>query len=503
MSTAINQLKVSVFVLTFISYATYTGTRLSYSTTKSVLNNTGTGYAPFNSPNGSTLLGILDTVFLSCYAAGLFISGMIGDRVNIKHFLVFGMTLSGIGVILFGLAPVFNIHSFSYFVVVNIISGLAQSTGWPSLVTIMSRYFGHNSRGTVFGIWNSHGSIGSIIFKLLCNAAIIYYNWRYAFIWPGLICISVAILLALFLDADPKHALTELQYGVFMRGLDGGRHADAIDDSASTDNNNDQHVIPIIHVQPASSDNNIDIKQKYPVQHKAISVRCALVIPGVITYSICLAFSKFIAYSFILWLPFYLSVIGYNNSTANNLSAIYDVGGIFGGIIAGYCSDRSGMRGLTCMTMLLCSVPTMYIYMCVADSSEFINGCVMLVVGILTLGPYTLVSSAVAADLGNHVSLHGNTKAMATVTGMIDSVGSIGGACSGVTAAYIGNQYGWNAVLYVLMITATIAALCLTRVVYGELHKSSIANYVYLNGKEDNAEQLTPKSQPLLKSQQN
>ena len=46
--------------------------------------------------------------------------------------------------------------------------------------------------------------------------------------------------------------------------------------------------------------------------------------------------------------------------------------------------------------------------------------------GFLVNGPYALITTAVSADLGTHKSLKGNSKALATVTAIIDGTGSIG-----------------------------------------------------------------------------
>ena len=46
--------------------------------------------------------------------------------------------------------------------------------------------------------------------------------------------------------------------------------------------------------------------------------------------------------------------------------------------------------------------------------------------GYLVNGPYALITTAVSADLGTHKSLKGNSKALATVTAIIDGTGSIG-----------------------------------------------------------------------------
>lgn len=165
--------KALIFVLTFIAYALYSGTRQPFGITKSTLNPdhekdpyAGPGYAPFNDKDwGSTYLGALDTVFLSFYAIGLFITGPLGDRLNLRWFLSIGMIGSGAFCFLFGSASLFSMHSLGWFIVCNIFAGLFQATGWPSTVTLMTRWFGKGNRGTIMGIWNAQSSIGNIIGK--------------------------------------------------------------------------------------------------------------------------------------------------------------------------------------------------------------------------------------------------------------------------------------------------------------------------------------------------
>jgi len=50
----------------------------------------------------------------------------------------------------------------------------------------------------------------------------------------------------------------------------------------------------------------------------------------------------------------------------------------------------------------------------------------LLVAGAMVNGPYSLITTAVSADLGTHPCLHGNAKALATVSAIIDGTGSIG-----------------------------------------------------------------------------
>lgn len=58
------------------------------------------------------------------------------------------------------------------------------------------------------------------------------------------------------------------------------------------------------------------------------------------------------------------------------------------------------------------------------------NIVLLLIVGALVNGPYALITTVVSTELGTHSSLEGNSKALATVTAIIDGTGSIGGCTS-------------------------------------------------------------------------
>lgn len=51
----------------------------------------GTGWVPFTGKKGEERLVALDFAFLLSYAIGVFLSGRIADRSNLRHFLLWGM----------------------------------------------------------------------------------------------------------------------------------------------------------------------------------------------------------------------------------------------------------------------------------------------------------------------------------------------------------------------------------------------------------------------------
>nr|XP_042129013.1 sugar phosphate exchanger 3 isoform X2 [Peromyscus maniculatus bairdii] len=102
---------VAVFLLTFFSYSLLHASRKTFSNVKVSISKQWTPSA-FNtsfdlpaeiwssnhlfpsSEEATLFLGTLDTVFLFSYAVGLFISGIIGDRLNLRWVLSFGMCSS-------------------------------------------------------------------------------------------------------------------------------------------------------------------------------------------------------------------------------------------------------------------------------------------------------------------------------------------------------------------------------------------------------------------------
>ncbi|KAF2617298.1 hypothetical protein F2Q68_00040087 [Brassica cretica] len=92
----------------------------------------------------------------------------------------------------------------------------------------------------------------------------------------------------------------------------------------------------------------------------------------------------------------------------------------------------------------------------------------MFTAGVFVNGPYALITTAVAADLGTHKSLKGNARALATVTAIIDGTGSVGAAIGPVLTGYIA-AISWDAVFYMLMTAALISGLLLTKLIITEV----------------------------------
>ncbi|XP_073215855.1 glucose-6-phosphate exchanger SLC37A1 isoform X2 [Lepidochelys kempii] len=371
-----------IFVLTFLLYASFHLSRKPISIVKGELhkhcalpnevelssykeyaipiqpakkfsNESQCGWEPFDKNNYKQLLGALDYSFLCAYAVGMYLSGIIGERLPIRYYLTAGMLASGLFTAMFGLGYFCNMHNLWFYMI-------AQD--------------------------------------------------------PAMQCLL----------PDRENCTVPLNHNFAVTGEGGTRMS-------------------------------------------AVSFIGALRIPGVIEFSLCLLFAKLVSYTFLFWLPLYITNVEHLDAKrAGDLSTLFDVGGIFGGILAGMISDRLEKRASTCGMMLLLAAPALYMFSAISKMGLEATIVMLLISGALVNGPYALITTAVSADLGTHKSLKGNARALSTVTAIIDGTGSVGAALGPLLAGLI-SPSGWNNVFYMLMVADAFALLFLLRLIRKEL----------------------------------
>nr|XP_020462267.1 glucose-6-phosphate exchanger SLC37A1-like [Monopterus albus] len=429
-------------------------------------------WKPFDKSNYKQLLGAMDYSFLCAYAVGMYLSGIIGERLPIRLYLTVGMLTSGLFTCLFGLGYVYNIHSLGFYVCVQVrctnrlINCFCQKSH--------GNWFGKGRRGLIMGLWNSHTSVGNILGSLIAGYWV-SSNWGLSFIVPGLIIAAMGVVCFLFLIEHPndlktmcahnssagKTVPTKSWNGVNERTEVYLQYKDKKTQSYDTELllPRDSGYVPVQQVVVVKSES----------EPSAISFMGALQIPGVIEFSLCLLFAKLVSYTFLFWLPLYITKAAHLDAKkAGDLSTLFDVGGIVGGILAGVISDKLGKRATTCAVMLLLAAPTLYGFSMISELGLGPTIGMLLVCGGLVNGPYSLITTAVSADLGTHKSLKGNAKALSTVTAIIDGTGSVGAALGPLMAGLL-SAGGWDRVFYMLMTADFLALLLLLRLVTKEL----------------------------------
>ncbi|XP_040190126.1 glucose-6-phosphate exchanger SLC37A1 [Rana temporaria] len=446
---------------------------LKPSSENAVQNASRCGWAPFDKQNYKQLLGALDYSFLCAYAVGMFLSGMIGERLPLRYFLSCGMVASGFFTALFGLGYFYNIHNLTYYIIIQVLNGLVQTTGWPSVVTCIGNWFGKGRRGFIMGVWNSHTSVGNILGSLIAGFWV-SSCWGMSFIVPGIIIGVMGIVCFLFLIEHPRDVNSDPPQTPPSLSCNGFKIQNQILRAEESLPEKSWETQSMLGPSPVYPTHHVVVLQKEPSNGKsatsAISFIGALKIPGVVEFSMCLLFAKLVSYTFLFWLPLYMaSVGGMDARHAGDMSTLFDVGGIFGGILAGVISDKSHKRATTCGVMLMCAAPTLYFFSAVSKTGPVFTVLMLLVCGALVNGPYSLITTAVSADLGTHKSLKGNAHALSTVTAIIDGTGSVGAALGPLLAGLL-SPYGWHNVFFMLMMSDAFALLFLLRLIRKELN---------------------------------
>eukprot|EP00250_Pteridium_aquilinum_P017292 c23552_g1_i1 orf=375-2036(-) len=431
------------------------------------------GWPPFDGKQGPALLGEVDLAFLASYAVSMFLAGHMGDRFCLRMLLSIGMVGSGISVALFGCAYWWNVHWLGYFFLVQVVGGVFQATGWPSVVTIVSNWFGKSKRGLIMGVWNAHTSVGNICGTLMASE-MLRYGWGWSFLVPGVAIAVGGAIIYLFLLTDPEVAGFPSPYEypqTRLQDLDEEEgflnvHDEALADVAKSMDEDGMRQ-PLLEGELKGLD-TLDEE----VGNSAVGFLQAWSIPRVAPFAFCLFFTKLVAYTFLYWLPFYIrhtEIEGeyLSDVTAGNLSIIFDVGGTVGGILAGHLSDRLNARAMVAAFFTYASLPVLLLYRVYGSESLWLNLVLLFLAGVVVNGPYALITTAVSADLGTHESLKGNSRSLATVTAIIDGMGSVGAAIGPLLTGYL-SKAGWNSVFGMLGVSATIAGLLLTGLVIEE-----------------------------------
>ncbi len=385
-SSPANRQAWTVWIVTWLSYATYYFGRKNLSVTKAAIGRALGAHA---------LYGV-ETAYLAAYAIGQYASGWLGDRTGARRLVGYGMLVAAAASFAFGLWS-----AGVLFLVTAAVNGLAQSTGWPGNVKAMGEWTTPATRGRIMGVWATCYQIGGIAATAFAAWLLAHFGWRAAYFGPAVVLGVVGTLALLLIRPGPT--------------VSGSR-------------------------ERASAD------------RRAVAFSAT-----VWWYGASYFFIKLIRYSLLFWLPFYLqNVLGYAEGQAGYYSTSFEIGGVLGTIGLGALSDRlaRASRSLVCAGSLVGLAVALFAYARLGGSSHAANFAVMAVVGALLYGPDSLLSGAAAQDLGG-------PGAGALAIGMINGLGSIGAVSQELVTRTVSRAYGWNAVFYVLLVSALSAALLL------------------------------------------
>lgn len=363
-----------------------------------------------------TELGWITTSFAIVYGVGKAISGTFSDRSNARYFMSIGLFLSACACFFVGMTS-----SFYPFLFLWILNACFQSMGSPPCQRLLTHWFPPTQLGTRWAIWNSSHQIGTAIVTVVAGAYLIeQFGWRSVFFVPAVVVMVCAFLLFQGLRDTPE----SLGFS-------------SIEEHTARKNN---EALP-----PEPLDANLSFKDIFVKR----------VLKNHLVWYMCWAnlFFYIVRFGLLTWAPSFLT----ENKGSSLAKASWDIAGfdfaaIFGGIIAGYLSDKifEGRRGpVGVIFMMILMMLLLYLWQ-IPQGSRFLNAFVMFAIGFFVSGPQILQGVA-AADFASK-------RAAGAANGLTGTFGYLGAAFSGVGIGKIVDVWGWNAAFVIFAVSALISA---------------------------------------------
>jgi len=325
-------------------------------------------------------LGDIGMVYLIAYTLGQFVSAAIGERTGPRLLLLSGMAISAATNVVFGFAN--NFWTFAAFMALN---GLAQGTGWSGNIGTMARWFRRRERGTVMGFWATCYQVGGALAKGFAAFVLGVAGWRWSFWGASLVLAGVWLVFLLLQRNRPEDAGLPPLDDPDEPASEAGATAAAPDDAEGA--------------------------------RWSRQLVLTVAIAGVAYF-----FIKFIRYTLWSWGTYFLNLnFGMETEDAGYVSAVFDVAGFLGVIVAGIVSDRvfRGRRTQTSLLLLLGMVAATGVLWAAGGQSLTVFVVSFGLIGFTLYGPDSLLSGAGAMDAGSR-------RHALAAAGIINGLGSIG-----------------------------------------------------------------------------
>ncbi|WP_260703564.1 MFS transporter [Edaphobacter flagellatus] len=362
---------------------------------------------------GTSLIEVANLLvaFSLAYTVGHIIAGTLADIKGPRRTALIGGLVSACST-----AAMIPFHSHKSILVLQVLNGFGQGFGFPALAKLLSSWFVRKERSVVLAWWSSSYSLGGIVATGLaawCATTPLLFTadeWKRTYLLPSLLLTILSFSFYKTTKDDPQDA-----------GL-----------------------------PPLSSEEGVSPSMgwKTILQHKEVQAIAAMYF-----------FLKMTRYALLFWLPLYLvQKVHYSDSLAGSTSALFELFGFVGAVLATYMSNRyfEERRYPVAAIMLFALGFMSLLEPLVSTLGWWASAASISFMGILIYGPDALmVSTAVLESVPSSVS----GRAIAFVNG----VGSVGQVFSPYLVTRFAHHYGWDNLFNLLLVTSLISAGIMAR----------------------------------------
>lgn len=403
-----------IFGITWLSYAGFYLTRSSFSVAKIGIS---------NDPDiimGPEQMGMIDGLYLTAYAIGQFLWGMLGDKIGTRIVVLIGLfssVLVGFAMGVSSIVLAFGVFSF--------LQGLSQSTGWAPLAKNISNWFSLRERGVIMGWWATNYAIGALVAVPFAGFMADYFlDWRYAFFMPALV-LSIITILFIFLQKNRPQDV----------GLP---------------------TIEEYHGEPKATLGRVGATEDEPEEGSLKAILVVARNPMVILLGLVYFFLKPTRYAILFWGPLYISeTLNTGMAESALISVSFFLAGPLSVLVAGYASDKlfnSRRMPYSIIALLLLAIILFFFNDIASMQNKLVIAGLLFIIGFLLYGPDSLVSATAALDFGT-------SKGASTASGLINGLGSIGAIVGGTVPGFFKDSWGWGGVFNFLALSVLIASV--------------------------------------------
>lgn len=392
--------RTRILYATFVGYALYYFTRGTLAIAMPELKRLGYDEA---------MLGWLLTLFQLSYGVSKFGNGILADQSNPRYLMALGLIMTGLLCIGFGFSG-----SLLLFIVLWTLHGWFQGCGSAPCHRLMAHWFAPRERGRWYAIWNSSHNVGAALLPLLGAYLLTRYGWSSVMFVPGVI----AILGGLFLI----NRLRDTPQSLGLPPVEAYRGEGAP-----------------VHAEVELSTR--EILERYILRNPALWM---LSLTYFMVYVVRWTLSH--------WCFYYLVELRQQAPLVAAQSVWwYEIGGLCGGLAAGWLSDvffrgRRTSVHLIFLSGVLASV-TAFQYCESVGMTQLLMG----LLGIFIYGPQML--------LAVHAIELTHKNASATAIGFLGIIAYVGAAMTGGPLGHLVKHGGWDSVFLLMQVCTAIGML--------------------------------------------
>lgn len=353
--------------------------------------------------------GTIATAGFWTYALSVMFNGPLADRIGGKKAILIGAVGACILNLIIGLL---FLGGWQTKVVVGMsllysVNQYFQSFGALSVVKVNAPWFHVKERGIFGGIFGIMISLGYYFAMGIGGIILAHFGWRYVFIVPAFAMIIMAAIDYFLVKDKPEQA-----------------------------------GFPRLNTGDATSHINDD--KPFPFGELVKRIFSNPVIITLIAAEFC---TGFVRQGLLLWFtPFLKEVHGIAPGSGWHeiASAGITVGGIVGGILCGWMSDRmfQSRRPPVAFIFYIGQIISLFILGSLASpawAAIMIGVCCMWIFGV-----HGMLSGTASMDFGG-------TKSTASVTGLLDGVQYLASGLTGFGLGYFLDKFGWGGWTYMII----------------------------------------------------